>query len=99
MSIDLYFDLKQRYGATLIQIELKNNQQTACIKTISDSMRRQDLATKATRKLKVTTDSNHKLHLIYFGVTLLPRPQSEVGNGHYRMSIALVWSNIYTVLF
>ena len=57
----IFADSKQRYGATRIQAELEDKQQTACIKTISGSMKRQGLAAKAARKFKVTTDSNHQL--------------------------------------
>ena len=46
----IFADSKQRYGATRIQAELEDKQQTACIKTISGSMKRQGLAAKAARK-------------------------------------------------
>ena len=57
----IFADSKQRYGATRIQAELEEKQQTACIKTISGSMKRQGLTAKAARKFKMTTDSNHQL--------------------------------------
>jgi transposase InsO family protein len=57
----IFVDSKQRYGATRIKVELEEKQQTPCIKTISESMRRQGLVPKAARKFKVTTDSNHTL--------------------------------------
>lgn len=52
---------KERYGATRIQVELASSGTPAALKTIADSMRRQNLVPKAARKFKVTTDSNHKL--------------------------------------
>jgi len=56
----IFIDSKQHYGATRIQVELENNQQTVCIKTINDSLRRQGLAAKAAHKFMVTTYINHK---------------------------------------
>ena len=52
---------KQRDGARRIQAELAETGETAHIKTISDSMKRQGLVAKAACKFKVTTDSNHVL--------------------------------------
>ncbi|AWB66029.1 IS3 family transposase [Saccharobesus litoralis] len=52
---------KGRDGARRIQVELEENGTQADVKTINDSMKRQGLEAKATRKFKVTTDSNHKL--------------------------------------
>jgi transposase InsO family protein len=57
----IFVDSKQHYGATRIKVELEEKQQTPCIKTISESMKRQGLVPKAARKFKVTTDSNHTL--------------------------------------
>ena len=52
---------KQRDGARRIQVELAESGDQHDVKTIADSMRRQNLVPKAARKFKVTTDSNHKL--------------------------------------
>lgn len=57
----IFFDSKQRYGATRIQAELEDQHHHACIRTISDSMNRQGLVPKAARKFKVTTDSEHSM--------------------------------------
>lgn len=57
----IFSDSKERYGAIRIQRELIDDQEAAAIKTISDSMRRQNLVAKAARKFKVTTDSDHQL--------------------------------------
>lgn len=58
---ELFNDSKGRYGATRIQQDLIEDGSPAAIKTISDSMYRQQLVPKAARKFKVTTDSNHQL--------------------------------------
>ncbi len=50
----IFVDSKPGYGATRIQVELEDNQQTACIKTISDSMKRQGLAATATNQKWIT---------------------------------------------
>jgi putative transposase len=52
---------KARSGARRIQVELREAGHAHDIKTIADSMRRQNLVPKAARKFKVTTDSRHKL--------------------------------------
>ena len=52
---------KQRDGARRIQVELAESGDQHDVKTIADSLRRQNLVPKAARKFKVTTDSNHKL--------------------------------------
>ena len=57
----LFDDSKGRYGATRIQQDLIDDGSPAAIKTISDSMRRQQLVPKAAKKFKVTTDSDHQL--------------------------------------
>ena len=52
---------KGRDGARRIQIELADNGDSHNVKTIANSMKRQNLVAKAARKFKCTTDSNHKL--------------------------------------
>jgi len=52
---------KQRDGTRRIQAELADAGETAHLKTIADSMKRQGLVAKAARKFKVTTDSDHAL--------------------------------------
>ncbi|WP_368883072.1 IS3 family transposase, partial [Shewanella algae] len=52
---------KQRDGARRIQAELADDGERANVKTIADSMRRQQLVPKAARKFKVTTNSDHRL--------------------------------------
>ena len=52
---------KRRNGARRIQVDLKEQGNHYDVKTISRSMRRQNLVPKAARKFKVTTNSNHKL--------------------------------------
>ena len=58
---ELFDDSKGRYGAARIQKDLIDEGAPAAIKTISNSMRRQQLTPKAARKLKLTTDSDHQL--------------------------------------
>ena len=61
-KVKVAFDAsKQRDGARRIQAELADIGETAHLKTIADSMKRQGLVAKAARKFKVTTDSNHAL--------------------------------------
>src|SRR5690606_17974583 len=61
-QIKAIFDTsKERYGASRIQVELAEKGESADVKTIINSMTRQDLVAKAARKFKVTTDSNHQL--------------------------------------
>lgn len=57
---DIFEDSKQRYGAERIQAELTASDESANIKTIRCSMKRQGLVPKAARRFKVTTDSNHR---------------------------------------
>ena len=57
---DIFDNSKQRYGAERIQAELLATGESANIKTIRCSMKRQGLVPKAARKFKMTTDSNHK---------------------------------------
>ncbi len=54
-------DSKQRYGAVRIQVDLAEQGNSVNIKTIADSMKRQGLIAKATRRFKATTDSKHTL--------------------------------------
>ena len=51
----------ERYGARRIKVELAEKGADADVKTIRNSMERQNLVAKAARKFKVTTDSNHQL--------------------------------------
>ncbi len=60
--IKLAFDnSKQRDGARRIKVELEEQGNKHDVKTIADSMRRQNLVAKAARKFKVTTNSKHNL--------------------------------------
>lgn len=60
--IKLAFDnSKQRDGARRIKVELEEQGSKHDVKTIADSMRRQNLVAKAARKFKVTTESKHNL--------------------------------------
>jgi putative transposase len=52
---------RSRSGARRIRVELHETGCSHDIKTISKSMRRQNLVPKAARKFKITTDSQHKL--------------------------------------
>ena len=52
---------RSRSGARRIRVELHETGYSHDIKTISKSMRRQNLVPKAARKFKITTDSQHKL--------------------------------------
>ena len=52
---------KSRSGARRIRVELHEAGYSHDIKTISKSMKRQNLLPKAARKFKITTDSRHKL--------------------------------------
>ena len=54
---------KQRSGARRIQAELSDQGHHHNIKTIGNSMKRQDLVAKAARKFRVTTDSDHNLSI------------------------------------
>ena len=58
---DAFDESKERDGARRIQKTLEEHGDSADIKTIQNSMRRQGLVAKAARKFKVTTNSNHKL--------------------------------------
>jgi transposase InsO family protein len=52
---------RERYGARRIQVDLAEDGECADVKTIINSMARQDLVAKAARKFKTTTDSDHQL--------------------------------------
>lgn len=52
---------KERSGARRIQVELAEEGEYADLKTIINSMTRQNLVAKAARKFKTTTDSDHQL--------------------------------------
>ena len=52
---------KERDGSRRIQKELAEHGDSHNVKTISASMKRQDLTPKAARKFKRTTDSKHKM--------------------------------------
>ena len=52
---------KERSGARRIQVDLAEEGERADLKTIINSMTRQNLVAKAARKFKTTTDSGHQL--------------------------------------
>ena len=52
---------KERSGARRIQVDLADVGEFADLKTIINSMTRQNLVAKAARKFKTTTDSDHQL--------------------------------------
>lgn len=52
---------KERSGARRIQADLAEDGECADLKTIMNSMTRQNLVAKAARKFKTTTDSDHQL--------------------------------------
>lgn len=52
---------KERSGARRIQVDLAEDYDRADLKTIMNSMARQNLVAKAARKFKTTTDSDHQL--------------------------------------
>lgn len=56
-----FTDSKGRDGARRIQAELRDQGHAHDVKTIADSMRRQQLVAKAAKKFKVTTNSDHTL--------------------------------------
>ena len=55
-----FFDGKQREGARRLQVALAENGDNHDVKTIRKSMERQGLVSKAAKRFKVTTDSNHQ---------------------------------------
>ncbi|GIB52516.1 putative transposase [Vibrio cholerae] len=58
---DAFDNSKGRDGSRRIQKELSENGDSHNVKTITASMKRQDLTPKAARKSKCTTDSKHKM--------------------------------------
>lgn len=88
---ELFDDSKGRYGATRIQKDLIEDGSPAAIKTISDSMRRQQLVQKAAKKFKVTTDSDHQLPTVD---NLLERDFSAVmPNQKWVQDITYLWTS------
>lgn len=88
---ELFEDSKSRYGATRIQKDLIEDGSPAAIKTISDSMRRQQLTPKAAMKFKVTTDSNHQLPI---ADNLLERDFSaDAPNKKWVQDITYLWTS------
>jgi hypothetical protein len=59
LIFDAFQTIKQRSGVVRIQQGLEAQGHTCDVKTITCSMRRQGLVAKATRRFKVTTDSDH----------------------------------------
>ena len=57
----LFVQSKERSGARRIQVDLAEDGNYADLKTIMNSMSRQNLVAKAARKFKTTTDSDHQL--------------------------------------
>ncbi len=92
IKIREFFDeSKGCYGATRIQQDLIEDGLPATIKTISDSMRRQQLVAKAAKKFKVTTDSDHQLPI---ADNLLERDFSaEAPNQKWVQDITYLWTN------
>ena len=87
----LFDDSKGRYGATRIQKDLIEDGSSAAIKTIGDSMRRQQLVPKAAKKFKVTTDSDHQLPI---ADNLLERDFSaEIPNQKWVQDITYLWTS------
>jgi transposase InsO family protein len=88
---ELFDDSKGRYGATRIQQDLIDEGSPAAIKTISDSMRRQQLVPKAAKKFKVTTDSDHQLPI---ADNLLERDFStDAPNQKWVQDITYLWTS------
>ena len=87
----LFDDSKGRYGATRIPKDLIEDGSSAAIKTIGDSMRRQQLVPKAAKKFKVTTDSDHQLPI---ADNLLDRDFSaEIPNQKWVQDITYLWTS------
>ena len=88
---ELFEDSKGRYGATRIQKDLIEDGSPAAIKTISDSMRRQQLIPKAAKKFKVTTDSDHQLPI---ADNLLERDfRADAPNKKWVQDITYLWTS------
>ena len=88
---ELFEDSKRRYGATRIQKDLIEGGSPAAIKTISDSMRRQQLIPKAAKKFKVTTDSDHQLPI---ADNLLERDfRADAPNQKWVQDITYLWTS------
>ena len=88
---ELFEDSKGRYGATRIQKDLIEDDLPAAIKTITDSMRRQQLTPKAAKKFKVTTDSDHQLPI---ADNLLERDFSaDAPNKKWVQDITYLWTS------
>ena len=88
---ELFKDSKGRYGATRIQKDLIEDGSPAAIKTISNSMRRQQLIPKAAKKFKVTTDSDHQLPI---ADNLLERDFSaDAPNQKWVQDITYLWTS------
>ena len=86
-----FVNSKGRYGATRIQQDLIEDGSPAAIKTIRDSMRRQQLVAKAARKFKVTTDSDHPLPI---ADNLLQRDFSaSAPNQKWVQDITYLWTS------
>ena len=54
-------EVKARYGSPRIHAELVARGYSCCVNTVARLMRREEVAAKAKRKFRVTTDSNHDL--------------------------------------
>lgn len=59
----IFIQSKERSGARRIQVDLADDGEFADLKTIINSMTRQNLVAKAARKFKTTTASEHQLLL------------------------------------
>ena len=59
----IFVQSKERSGARRIQVDLAEDGECADLKTIMNSMTRQNLVAKAARKFKTTTDSDHQLQV------------------------------------
>ena len=78
---------KRRYGALRIQQDLKDEGCIVNIKTIRNSMKRQELVAKAAKKFKVTTTSDHNLpvspNLLHRNFTAVRPNEKWVGDITY----------------
>lgn len=57
----IHHEFKERYGSPRIHEELQARGQRCCVNTVAKLMRQHDIAAKAKRKFRCTTDSNHDL--------------------------------------